>query len=972
MRLTPACFLTVFSLIALSPSPAQIEQMRRDFEQPPVDCRPHTRWWWMGNALSREDITWQLSEMREQGIGGVEQITMQPVYTLGNHPYLSREYFDLLKHAVAEARRLGMQFSINFGGPGWIWGGDWVPAADRNQNLLASFAEVKGGQPFSGDLPLQVVLNPRDVARSLPAIPPGETLVAVVAGRQRDGRLQESSLVDLTARVKGRRLEWRPPAGNWRLMAFWLVPVSDAVNHVSKAAMERYTNTLGEMLRKEAGGEFGKTIESLFGDSFEVPVHRNGIYWSAELMAAFRSRKGYDLARYLPALWWEVGDISPKIRYDVNDFLHHTGMEAFFETFLGWCERNGIKGRIQPYGFTTDNIEGAGVTHIPEMEITAGEKDAVPWFDTRIGPRTYVASGAHLYGRNVVSVEAYTYLHWEQARETLEELKITGDMFLRAGANKFYNSGFTGTPEREFVPSRRFTAEILISPVNTWWRYYRLLSDYVARCSAVLRYGRPVADIAVYSPLANQWTLDVFNARRWTRDFDWGMLGRLLLANGYDFDLMNDDVLVRRSRIAGGRLCVRDLEYPILIVPNVAAMPLESMKRVDEFARQGGVVIALEQVPSASTGFVGYQEADARVRAIARGMFTEPAREDGVGASRHGQGYTYFLRKVIDRSNPLDLHSSAFDPFLNALRRHVTPDFSIDFVKEARRENGGLVFRHRKLPGADIYFVANIQDRAVDSRIAFRVAGRPPEEWDPYSGRMTPLHEYDDNGAQTTVPLRLAPYESTILVFAGPARDHVRETVFRRVLSVDGGTMEVLADTNGPGIEGIPAEYEIAGPWRLELAGKSRVLSRLVSWTADPETRHFSGTARYDTEFDLPAVYAAPEIRLQLGLGDVGDVAEVELNGKPAGVIWMRGRTLDVTGLARSGRNTISIQVTNTLINRVSAWKTEPPLPQHLRPTYGAALRTKNDLYGFEPLPRSGLLGPVRLVPLKQVRIRRD
>jgi hypothetical protein len=130
------------------------------------------------------------------------------------------------------------------------------------------------------------------------------------------------------------------------------------------------------------------------------------------------------------------------------------------------------------------------------MEITAGEKDAVPWFDTRIGPRAYTASGAHLYGRNVVSVEAYTYLHWEQARDTLEELKIASDIFLRAGANKFYNHGFTGTPEREFVPSRRFRAEMLVSPVNVWWPYYHLLSDYVARCSALLRCGRPVADIA--------------------------------------------------------------------------------------------------------------------------------------------------------------------------------------------------------------------------------------------------------------------------------------------------------------------------------------------------------------------------------------------------------------------------------------------------------------------------------------------
>ncbi|MCX6625606.1 MAG: glycosyl hydrolase, partial [Acidobacteria bacterium] len=118
------------TLLALPLSGQDLPALRQVFSEPPMDCRPHTRWWWMGNALSKADITWQLEQMKEQGMGGVEQITMQEVFTKGNHPYLSPEYFDLLKHAVAESKRLGMEVSINFGGPGWIWGGDWVPPED--------------------------------------------------------------------------------------------------------------------------------------------------------------------------------------------------------------------------------------------------------------------------------------------------------------------------------------------------------------------------------------------------------------------------------------------------------------------------------------------------------------------------------------------------------------------------------------------------------------------------------------------------------------------------------------------------------------------------------------------------------------------------------------------------------------------------------------------------------------------------
>ena len=846
----------------------------------------------MGNALSKEDITWQLDQMRAQGIGGVEQITMEPVYERGNHPYLSEAYFDLIKHAIREAKRRRMEVSLNFGGPGWVWGGDWVPVEDRCQNLLASAVELQGPGTFDRPLPTEAKLNPRDRERSRPRIEPGDRLVAVVAGEVVDGRLAEGSLTNLTAQARGRQLTWNIPPGKWRLMAFWLTPCGSvpAVDLLSKPAMEYYCNYLGGKFRAAFGEEFGKTVESFFGDSFEVPIHRNGIYWNEHLLAEFKARKGYDLVPYLPALWWEVDDVSPGVRYDVNEFLHEMGMEAFFDTFLGWCERNHVRGRIQPYGFVTDILQGAGAADIPEMEITAGEKDAVPWFDTRIGPRTYTASGAHLYGRNVVSVEAYTYLHWEQGRETLEELKIASDMFLRAGANKFYNSGFTATPERDFVPSRRFRPEMLLSPVNIWWRYCHLLSDYVARCSAVLRHGHPVADIAVYSPLANQWTLDVLNARRWTRDFDWGQLGKLILGNGYDFDLINDDVLLHHADVSQGVIHVRDLTYRVLVLPDIHALPLETMKRVEEFALNGGVVIALEQIPAAATGLANFRERDAEVRAIAARMFPAAAGKDQVGARRYGSGYTYFLRQVMHRPDVLDWRASVFDPFLNTLRRHVTPDFGIDFVREAIRENQGLVFTHRSAPEAEIYFVANVQDRPVDIRASFRVADRVPQEWDPASGEIRTRHEYEPQGSSTLVPLRLAPFESTLLLFVpAPSSPHVLASDFAKIVHEDEHQLEALATWNGmhevifPGhtnravrVEGIPAPFEIAGDWHLVLEGKEfpraeLVVPRLRSWTEDPATKHFSGTGRYTLAFDLPAAYVAKDLDLELRLGDVGE-----------------------------------------------------------------------------------------------------
>ncbi len=976
------------------------EEMRKSFADPPASCRPHTRWWWMGNAITKDDLTWQLQQMHEQGIGGVEQITMQEVYEKGNVPYLSEAYFDLVVHAIREAKKRGMAFSLNFGGPGWVIGGDWVPPEDRSQNMVPTAVVLAGGQRFSGPLPTQVGDVPHTGQAPARDITAQDRLVAVVAGKIADGRLEESSLVDLTPKVEGRRLDWDVPEGQWQLMAFWLQYTGQgcAVDHFNKAAMQRYCEYLGGRFREAFGEEFGKTVDSFFCDSFEVALIHNGIYWSGDLIDRFRTQKGYDLARYLPGIWWDVGEISPKIRYDVNEFLHTVGLGAFFATFLDWCEANGVQGRIQPYGFTTDILQSAGMTHLPEMEITAGEKDAVPWFDTRIGPKKYVSSGAHLYGRNTVTVEAYTYLHWKPYRATLEELKIASDVFLRTGANKFYNHGYTCSPERDIAPSRRFGAEIVISHPNVWWENYRLLSDYVARCCHLLRQGRFSADVAVYSPLANQWTLDVRNARKWTRGFDWGSLGRLLVANGYDFDLVNDDVLQNRARLDGGVLRVRDLAYRILLLPSIQAMPLESLERVRQYVRGGGVAIALERVPACSVGLDDWQRKDEAVRAIAREMFDTPVwRRNPTAPRDYGKGKSYHIRYVIDRSDVLEWHSSVLDPFLNVLRRHVTPDFGIDFVREGIRENDGLAFVHRCLPDGEIYFVTNIQDRPVDMPVTFRVVGKPPTEWNPYNGQVAPLWEYEERGDVTRVPLRLAPYESTVIVFGdGPARRHAAHSTFHKVLRVDDDCVEAIACQNGvhtitpddkamvrTNVDDIPAPYRVTGDWQLVLEGTgfprtASTLSRLMSWTADPRTKHFSGTGRYEITFDLPASYIADDLQLQLDLGDVGNIADVELNGKRVGIRWMPGQYLDVTGVARAGANALVVDVTNTLINRVSGLKELPPVPEHLRRRFGGEVKGRGahaqKLIGYGPLPNSGLLGPVMIQALKRVvvPVRRD
>ena len=973
-----------------------LDYLKGDFQNPPLDCWPHTRWWWPGNAVSKDEITFELEQMRQHGIRGVEQITMAPFYEKGNIPYLSDEFFEMVKHTVKEAKRLEMEVSFNFGGPSWIFGGSWLEEKDKSKDMIPTFIDLKGPQTFKAKLPNELIKTERSWELYEPKLSGKEKLLAVVGAKVENNIIDENSLIILSSKVRNGILEWDIPSGDWRLMSFWLATneSNDALDHFNKASMEYYCNYLGEKFKDAVGEEFGKTVDSFFGDSFELPYLASGIKWSTGLIEEFKIKKGYDITKYLPALWWQLGDISPKIRYDVNDFLNTIGKEVFFETFLGWCEENGVKGRIQPYGFETDILESAGMTHIPEMEITPGEKDQHPWFDTRIGPKKYVASGAHIYGRDIISVEAYTFLHLERYRATLEELKITSDGFLRSGATKFYNVGYSFLSERDLAPSRRMPWAAQINDVNVWWKYYPKLAEYIARSSFLLRQGSFAPDIAIYSPLANQWSKNAMDARRWTRNFDWGELGSLLISNGYDFDLLNDDAMQNLANFDEGFIKIREMEYKILLIPNIEYMPLETLKAIEDYAKGGGVIIALDRLPEYSTGYKESISKNAELQKIISSMFHDLNGRD-TRDIKYGRGHVHYLNKVIHREIWWDQHSAALDPFIKIINNYIAPDFGIDFAFEGIRKNNGLTFLHRKLEDADIYFVSNIQNISSAIPVTFRIKNRSVWKWNPYTGETSQLFHYKENDIGIEVPLKLNPWESTILIFEkGDEILHVDETNLSKILSVSEDSILAEATENGEylaslvrknvastysyTIYDLPSPLNISGTWHLILESEhfnkvEKDLNFLKSWTENSDTRYFSGTGRYEISFIVSEKYISENISLDLDLGKVGNIAELTINKKNAGITWMTGQRVDITGLVQVGENSMTIDVSNTNINRVSALTEPIAIPEYLHQKYGK-LKVGESVslpreFGFEPLPASGLMGPVRIIPRKKVKI---
>jgi hypothetical protein len=268
-----------------------------------------------------------------------------------------------------------------------------------------------------------------------------------------------------------------------------------------------------------------------------------------------------------------------------------------------------------------------------------------------------------------------------------------------------------------------------------------------------------------------------------------------------------------------------------------------------------------------------------------------------------------------------------------------------DFEYKKQREDTNLLFVHRRLPEGEVYWVNNRNNRAEPVEVTFRVSGKEPELWNPVTGRIEPA-PYNIAGGRTTVPLELEPNDAVFVVFrkaaAAPSRMAVKQ-----------------------------AEIQLAsleGAWEVSFqpgrgAPEKTTLDRLASWTenSDNGVKYFSGTATYTKAVDAPAAWFKTGSRLWLDLGDVKNLAEVSVNGKPLGVVWKAPFRIEVTSAMKPGENHLQVRVTNLWVNRLIGDQ-QPGVTQKITYTTQPFYRANS------PLLPSGLIGPVRLARREPAR----
>ena len=995
--LLPSLIFTVFIVLLLvSCSPVADDaigagsaaELSKVFQAPPDWAKPSGYWWWLNGNVDKEAITRDMEEFKAKGMGAVLLVSSgqwggrMPV----NGPkFLSDEWMELYKHALKEAHRVGIKVDVNIA-PGWNMGGPWVTPEKSCRWFLQSQMTIKGPKKFSGKLPLPGSKDGYDskpqlgvkVSIKMPFEEVDYRDNAVVAFRtpkngnglvgpnkradlaaksnrvdancfiaaekvmsqtlgqwklsKDDKPINPKDVIDLTDNLKpDGTLEWDVPAGDWTIVrtghrmtgAQLSVPMPGQGglenDYLDRAGVDLMFEKTGKVLIEGAGPFAGNTLRGFCSDSFECGYPN----WTDNMLKHFKHYRGYDPVPYLPVLkGWIVGsaEISDRFLHDYRKTVADCFADEHYGRFTELCHENGLMTRCESAGpswsgtMCMDGLKNLGRVDFPQGEFWR-KHGFVQDNQNMVGKQTATAS--HIYGKRTASAEAFTLggYHWSGSPQIL---KPVADRAFCEGINCFVFHTVTCQRPVDGKPGYEYGAGTHFNPNVTWWdQAAGAWVGYINRCQGLLQSGLFVADVLYYN---GDWAPNLVGPR-YVDDS---------LGKGYDYDVCNAEVLLTRVSVKNGKLVLPDgMSYRLLVLPDTKRMPVEVIKKIEALVKAGATIVG--PGPESDPGLKDYPDCDATVRRISKALWGnidgKTITEHKVGAGRVIYGKT--LRDVL-------------------LSDGVSPDFEV-----SGQEGVYIDFIHRAIPDADLYFLANRNDRPEKVKVTFRQEGRQPELWDPVSGKQRNLPEFTIKDGRTTVDLEFEPHGSMFIVFAKP-----------------------VVKTKGTNFAEFKAVQQVSGPWTVQfdrewfypvdgLSGKQAqgtfVFDKLADWTgrSEPAVKYFAGTAMYSTEFVAQQDVADGEPYF-LDLGVVNVTASVRLNGVDLGVVWCEPWCVDVSIALRKGVNKLEIEVANQWPNRLIG---DGKLPEDQRRTRTNIKRYYNPpRSGEHKLFPSGLLGPVTLM----------
>ena len=683
--------------------------------------------------------------------------------------------------------------------------------------------------------------------------------------------VQVDEVIDLTPALKDGALTASLPDGEWRILRLGHTSTghTNATGGAGKglecdkfspqAVAKQFDNWFGRVFHELDPELARRVLKYMHVDSWECGSQN----WSDNFASEFKRRRGYDLMPYLPlyaGIPMDNAETSEKVLRDIRTTMAELVVDVFYTVLAE-------KAKEYDCYFSAECVSPTmvsdGMMHYSKVDYPMGEF----WLNspTHDKPNDMIDAihGAHVYGKNIVQAEGFTELRgtWDETPATLKTLL---DRNYALGINRIFYHVNAHNPYLDKKPGMTLDGiGLFFQRDNTWYGDGgKALTDYMRRCQALLQYGSPVIDIAVFTgeEMPRRAILPdrlvpslpgIFGAERVeserTRLANVGQplrvkpVGVSHSANmadpekwinpmrGYNYDSMNKDALLRLATVRNGRIempggsSYRVLVLPLAhqLMPDTTLSP-EVRSKVNEMIKAGVIVPELPYV------------------------------KDDFGA--------YGLDRDV-----------------------VLP------------ENVAWTHRRNNEDNVDLYFISNQEETPREFTASFRVAGRVPELWDPMTGEIDRNLDWKTVDGRTEVKMDLAGAGSAFIVFSQPTEASAGTAPLRN-------KKQELLNT---------------GKWNVKFSttGREIVSDTLFDWTSseDNDVKYYSGTATYTTTFKVPKF--GKNDRVMLDLGGLHDVATVVVNGKECGIVWTAPYQVDITDAVKKGKNNLSIAVTNTWAN---------------------------------------------------------
>ena len=607
---------------------ASISVEAQQWPTPNPEAKPGTRWWWMGSAVDRKNLEWNLAEYAKTGIGAVE---ITPLYGVqGNEknelPFLSKPWMQALKDVEDIARPLGIEVDMNCG-TGWPFGGPTVLLHEAACKAVFKEMPSEGGSPT---FTVELGNTKQQVKRAAPG---GEGWV---------------------------------------------------IDHFDSTAVRHYLDRFDEAFAS-SGVAWPQTF---FNDSYEV----YGANWTPTLFDEFQKRRGYDLRAHLPELLGVKDDgnnVLADYRETLSDLLYENFTQqwvnwAHSHGVLVRNQAHGSPANLLDLHASVDipEIEGFGLSEFGIKGLRTDPGMTKKNFSD-VSMLKYAPSAAHVMGKPFTSSETFTWLT-EHFRTSLSQMKPDLDLMFTCGVNHVFFHGTCYSPKDDPWPGWKFYASIDMSPTNSIWRDAPFMMKYIERCQSFLQLGEPDNDFLVYLPVRDMW-----HKRIPRKDGKRGNLGDDLLMQfdihamdekapefirsiltidslGYDCDYISDRQLAK-VQVENGRLVTEGgTRYKGLIIPTGTTIDERLSKELSRLSPY--IMYGEDDKAMAQFAISEEMKTQMKLRAIRR---------------RNETGYHYFIANLTPEDVEREVALAV--PFNNAnWYDPMTGDISAAVIKDGK------------------------------------------------------------------------------------------------------------------------------------------------------------------------------------------------------------------------------------------------------------------------------------------------